>query len=545
MPEQSVHGDGVDLRGTPETRPGPTIPRARSGSDTYAGPERRVQGTRQRVSWASTTPYLAQPQAAAEGARSASGSSAADPARAAERRRRSWTRPLVRRTVAGDLLCALVVLTLTVLSHRPSLERFDLVGVLLITAAWLLLLAVTGAYDWRRIGDGPDEFRSIARSALVLLAALSVVAYSARQIPPRRYVLIAIPLVALATAIHRKLRRTQLHRERARGQGLLRTLVVGEPLSAHLHGTQLNARSFHGYHVVGACLHPPQGRPAVGELPVWGTVSDVPQIVVEHQIDVVLVVGSQLVGEPLRRLTWALERVGADLVVAPGLVEVAGTRTRMRPAAGLSLIHVDNPAYVREPLLKEAFDRVLGTLFLGLFGAVLLVAMTAVRLGGSGPVFYRQVRMGRNGKPFRMYKLRTMVPDADRSRAGLLDLSDRDGLMFKMHKDPRITPVGRWLRRYSLDELPQLWNVVRGDMALVGPRPPLPEEHAAYQDAVHRRLHVKPGITGLWQVSGRADLSWDESVRLDLRYVDNWSIMLDLEILWKTVRAVVHGKGAY
>ncbi|SDF22752.1 exopolysaccharide biosynthesis polyprenyl glycosylphosphotransferase [Blastococcus fimeti] len=535
----------MDVQATPDIGTArPSIPRARSGSTTYSGPERRLECSRQRLSWAAEAPYRAHPDAAA-GADGASGASPADPSRAAERRRRSWTRPLVRRTVAGDLICALAVLPLVVLSNQQSLGKGDAVGVALITVAWLVLLTATGAYDWRRIGDGPDEFRSIARSALVLLAALSVVAYSARHIPPRRYVLIAIPLLALATAVHRKLLRTRLHTSRAQGWGLLRTLVVGEPLAAHLYSSQLNARSFHGYHVVGACLHHPRPGGEVSGLPVWGTVSEVPQIVVEQQIDVVLVVGSQLVGEPLRRLTWALERVGADLVLAPGLVEVAGGRTRMRPAAGLSLIHVDNPAYVREPLLKEVFDRVLGTLFLLLATPVLLVAMAAVRLGGRGPVFYRQLRVGRNGKPFRMFKLRTMVPDADRSRAGLLDLSDRDGLMFKMRNDPRVTPVGRWLRRSSVDELPQLWNVVRGDMALVGPRPPLPEEHAAYQDAVHRRLHVKPGITGLWQVSGRADLSWDESVRLDLRYVDNWSIMLDLEILWKTVRAVVHGKGAY
>jgi exopolysaccharide biosynthesis polyprenyl glycosylphosphotransferase len=451
----------------------------------------------------------------------------------------------VRRAAAGDLISALAVLTLAVLSNHGPPHMFDLVGVLVVTVAWLVLLKLGGGYDWRRLGDGPDEFSSIARSAVVLLAALSVVAYSARQDPPRRYVLIAIPLLALVTAIHRKLLRRRLHRARAHGQSLLRTLVVSDPLIAHRYSTELNARPFHGYRVVGACLHPPQPLHEASGLPVWGTVSDVPQVVLEQQIDVVLVVGSQLVGEPLRRLTWALERVGADLVVAPGLVEVAGTRTRMHPAAGLSLIHVDNPAYVQEPLLKDAFDRVFGTLFLALFSPVLLGAMLAVRLSGRGPVLYRQLRIGRKGKPFWMYKLRTMVRDADRERAQLLDRSDRDGLMFKMRHDPRVTPVGRWLRRFSLDELPQLWNIVRGDMALVGPRPPLPEEHAAYQDALHRRLHVKPGLTGLWQVSGRADLSWDESVRLDLSYVDNWSITLDLQILWKTVRAVFHGAGAY
>jgi len=169
----------------------------------------------------------------------------------------------------------------------------------------------------------------------------------------------------------------------------------------------------------------------------------------------------------------------------------------------------------------------------------------AVRLTSSGPAFYRQTRVGVDGVPFTMWKIRSMYVDAEVRKDALLTLNDRDGLMFKMHDDPRITPVGRLLRRYSIDELPQLWNVVRGDMSIVGPRPPLPAEVDEYHDAVNRRLRVRPGLTGLWQVSGRADLPWDESVKLDLRYVDNWSLAMDLMILWKTGRAVIGGNGAY
>ena len=161
-------------------------------------------------------------------------------------------------------------------------------------------------------------------------------------------------------------------------------------------------------------------------------------------------------------------------------------------------------------------------------------------------MFFRQTRIGVDGRTFTMFKLRSMVVDAEAQRTeDLLAQSNRDGLMFKMRRDPRVTRVGGVLRRFSLDELPQLLNVVVGDMSLVGPRPPLQSEYEAYHDAVHRRLRVRPGLTGLWQVSGRADLSWDESVRLDLRYVDNWSIALDMLILWKTARAVIRGSGAY
>jgi lipopolysaccharide/colanic/teichoic acid biosynthesis glycosyltransferase len=176
---------------------------------------------------------------------------------------------------------------------------------------------------------------------------------------------------------------------------------------------------------------------------------------------------------------------------------------------------------------------------------VLLLSALAILLDSRGPVFFRQVRIGEGGREFRIWKLRSMFVDAEARRSALLYDTDRDGPMFKMHRDPRITRVGSFIRRYSIDELPQLLNVAAGEMSLVGPRPPLPTEVQTYQDAVARRLLVRPGMTGLWQVSGRADLPWEESVQLDLRYVDNWSFSMDAQILWKTLRAVVGGKGAY
>jgi len=217
----------------------------------------------------------------------------------------------------------------------------------------------------------------------------------------------------------------------------------------------------------------------------------------------------------------------------------------VRPTAGLSLLEVQTVPPRRRLFAKAVLDRALGTALLLAAAPVVAAAALAVRVSSAGPVFFRQRRVGIDGRPFTMLKLRSMFADAEARRDTLLAHSDRDGLMFKMHDDPRITPVGRILRRFSIDELPQLWNVARGDMSLVGPRPPLPEEVSGYQDQVFRRLHVRPGLTGLWQVSGRADLSWDESVRLDLRYVDNWSVAMDLHILWKTGRAVLGSSGAY
>lgn len=176
---------------------------------------------------------------------------------------------------------------------------------------------------------------------------------------------------------------------------------------------------------------------------------------------------------------------------------------------------------------------------------IILTAALAVRLTSAGPAFFAQRRVGRGGEEFTMWKLRSMVVNAEAQVADLAASSDGNGMLFKMRTDPRVTPVGGLLRRLSMDELPQLWNVVKGDMSLVGPRPPLPHEYEQYHDATHRRLRVKPGLTGLWQVSGRSDLPWEESVRLDLRYVDNWSPAMDLQILWKTIRAVTSGSGAY
>jgi lipopolysaccharide/colanic/teichoic acid biosynthesis glycosyltransferase len=180
-----------------------------------------------------------------------------------------------------------------------------------------------------------------------------------------------------------------------------------------------------------------------------------------------------------------------------------------------------------------------------LLGPVFAAVALAVRLNSSGPVLHRQTRIGRGGRPFTMTKFRTMVVDADRMRHRLAEANEKDGRMFKIRHDPRITRVGRVLRRCSLDELPQLFNVVQGDMSLVGPRPPLPDEVAGYDEVELRRLAVKPGLTGLWQISGRSDLSWDETVTLDLRYVDNWSPSVDVGVLFRTVRAVVSGDGAY
>ena len=248
----------------------------------------------------------------------------------------------------------------------------------------------------------------------------------------------------------------------------------------------------------------------------------------------------------LRELAWELEKTGTDLCVAPALLDVAGPRTTIRPVAGLPLLHMDHPEFTGgRRLIKAAFDRTFALTSLLLLSPLFAIVCMIIRCSDGAPALFRQVRVGQDGRPFTLFKFRTMVPDAESQKEQLAALNETDAVLFKIRNDPRVTRFGAWLRRWSVDELPQLINVLLGDMSLAGPRPALPEEAALYGDHVKRRLVVKPGITGLWQVNGRSNLCWDESVRLDLRYVENWSFMLDLQILWKTGSAILGGSGAY
>jgi exopolysaccharide biosynthesis polyprenyl glycosylphosphotransferase len=283
-------------------------------------------------------------------------------------------------------------------------------------------------------------------------------------------------------------------------------------------------------------------NPLLDTVPVQGVVECIDRV----SVDTVCVTpGSQFTGERLRVLGWALADRGVNLITVPGHVETSPRRIRLETVGGVTLLHTFPAAEGMPRVVKSTLDRAVAVVALIVASPLLVGIVVAVRLSGPGPVFFRQTRVGHGERPFTMVKFRTMRVDADREREKLADLNEHDGHMFKMRDDPRVTKVGRWLRRYSLDELPQLWNVLRGEMSLVGPRPPLADEVAGYDSVEHRRLSVVPGMTGLWQVSGRSALSWDATVRLDLRYVDNWSLGMDAKVLLKTGRAVVRGTGAY
>ncbi|GAA2726822.1 sugar transferase [Cellulomonas aerilata] len=462
----------------------------------------------------------------------------------AERRWKVVARGYVRTTVLLDATVAALV-ALAVLVPLMGVTTGALGGALVGAALFVLMVALFRGYDPDGMGDGPGEFQAVLRGGSMVAVALMTAAFTLDVDISRALVFLGAPALIVASSLARYGHRHHLHHRRTAGEAMMRTIVVGEPEAVEQVVGELSAAPFHGYQVTGVCLPSLDNKPPMIGRPVLGAISDLPQVVVDNAIDVVIVAGHYLSGSALRRLSWALGRTSAQLVVAPDLVEVTGPRLSVRPTAGLSLLEVEIGAPRRRLVAKTVLDRTAATLGLLALSPVIGGAALAVKLTSPGPAFYRQTRVGVDGSTFTIWKLRSMYVDADARRDALLEQNEGQGLLFKMRQDPRVTPVGRVLRRYSIDELPQLFNVVRGEMSLVGPRPPLVAEVEAYPDMVQRRLHVKPGLTGLWQVSGRSDLSWDEAVRLDLRYVDNWSVAMDLMILWKTGRAVFAGSGAY
>jgi len=412
---------------------------------------------------------------------------------------------------------------------------------------WLLTLALAGAYDSRFIGVGTDEFRRVLNAGAFLIAAVAILSYASKVDLARGYVVIALPCLTLFDLLTRYALRKQLHRVRSHGHCMRRVVVVGHaPVIADIVAV-LRRETYHGLRVVAACAADAVPPRLVDDVPVMPGLDCVAEVVGRYGADTVAVLACpEMAGSRLRDLAWDLEKTGTELCVAPALLDVAGPRTTIRPIAGLPLLHMDHPEFSGARLvIKYVFDKLFA--LVGLIAAAPLLAALAlaIKLDDGGPVLFRQTRVGRDGHAFSVYKFRTMVPDAEARKASLARDNQQQSPLFKIRRDPRLTRLGTWLRRWSLDELPQLLNVLAGEMSLVGPRPALPEEAAMYGDHVRRRLAVKPGMTGLWQVNGRSDLSWDESVRLDMRYVENWSFMLDLQILWKTCAAVVRGWGAY
>jgi len=420
-----------------------------------------------------------------------------------------------------------------------------------IPFVWVLTVAVAHGYEGRYMGVGAEEYRALLRAAAVLVALLAFVSFAGQLQVARGYVVLVFPaLLGLSLVARHGLRRWLL-RQRAMGRFMQRAVVIGRADSVADLVREIRNAPGHGMIVVAACASrldsALDSSPELEGIQVFSRPEDAVRVVDMFAAEVVAVASHpDLSGQVLRRLAWSLEERNVDLVVAPGILEVAGPRLSIRPVAGMPLLHVERPVMTgARRVVKGIVDRVLSTCITIAALPLLELVALAVFLDSPGPILFRQKRVGARGETFEMLKFRTMVTDAEARLSQVEGGHETNVMLFKRRDDPRVTRVGKYLRRFSLDELPQLLNVLRGDMSLVGPRPPLPQEVEKYEPDAVRRLRVRPGLTGLWQVSGRSDLSWDESLRLDLWYVDNWSLVLDVQILVRTTRAVVRGAGAY
>jgi len=464
---------------------------------------------------------------------------------------RDWPSRYARRLVYSDfavLAAVFVVFRFAALPFEnasvswvggPEIPYWALIVAVILL--WLVAFSVFDTRDRHIVGNGTLEYARITNAGIALFAVLVAVAFFLRIEVSRALLLIALPVGTVALILSRWVWRQWLRRQQRSAKYVYRAIVVGEAAKAsHIIGA-IRREPGSGFDIIGVVTN---GRaPALIEgVPVVGGLSTAVEAMDAVDADTVIFAGAdELSPAVMRRLGWAIADRDANLVVAPALTDVAGPRIHSRPAAGLPLVHVEYPVlegYRR--FAKRAFDIVGSAALIVIASPIMIAAAIAIRVDGAGPIFYRQSRIGRRGQSFGMIKFRSMIANADDQLASLLDLqgtSDRP--LHKVIDDPRITRVGRFLRKHSIDELPQLFNVFLGDMSLVGPRPQREAEVALYDDAAERRLLVKPGMSGLWQVSGRSALSWDDAIRLDLYYVENWTFTQDIVILFRTVRAVV------
>ncbi|WP_420176054.1 sugar transferase [Luteococcus sp. OSA5] len=455
--------------------------------------------------------------------------------------------------VATDIVTVLFA-TLIALAFRNFVPGFQgasevnySVSVLwpLAVIIWIASLWGAGAYSDKNLGAGTDEYSRVLHSSLMAAAFIGICCYLTRfDLSRGFYVLLfafGTPLLVLTRWICRRI----IHILRRRNWLTRRVVLAGNPQNIQEIMSVVQRENWLGYYLVGALL--PQGANREDlDMPVLGTVDDALEIVDQRDIDIVIFAdGAFPSSRGFRRMAWALESHQCQMVVAPALTDIASQRIQVRPVAGMPLVLVEPPTTQQAGRwMKRTFDLVMASLILVMISPIMIATALAIYFNDRGPVIFKQVRVGKNGEHFECLKFRSMVTNAEEILKSLQNQGP-NAVMFKMENDPRITKVGHFIRRYSIDELPQLWNVVRGDMSLIGPRPALPKEVALYAPHVNRRLEVRPGMTGLWQVSGRSNLSWDDTVRLDLYYVDNWSMTQDLTILAMTVKAVFASDGAY
>lgn len=479
-----------------------------------------------------------------------------DPFLTQDRSRGGTARTIGAVVCVADLLL-IVLATVIAVAGRNSLPIFpaadDVTSVVTGAVAWLvpmwmLVFAAWGLYRGKNMGAGSLEYQSIVTATAITAGIAAAILYLTKSELSRGFFVLEFTGGLVLLLLGRLTVRRAVQVARAHGLLLNRIVLSGDIAHIEEIAAVITREPWLGYRIVGAVTPRDDARRVTPSgIPVIGHTDQLGAAVKSTEVEAVICTeGTFSRSQDFRRLAWDLENEQTQMIVVPTMTDVSAERLQVRPIAGLPLVHVEHPrSEAASRWGKRLFDLFGSALLILLTSPIMLAVALAVKLNDGGPVFFRQVRVGRDGKHFRCFKFRSMVVDAEKLLAQLRCRNESDGILFKMAKDPRITRVGHFIRRFSLDELPQFFNVFRGEMSLVGPRPALPSEVEQYEDHVRRRLDVRPGITGLWQVSGRSDLSWEETVRLDLYYVDNWSMMQDTLILLRTARAVAASAGAY
>ncbi len=467
----------------------------------------------------------------------------------------AWRRRYQVSLLATDsvLILGILLLTVNLLTLDASgAHMADVLGLGgAIAAGWMIMMALFRTRDSRLVGTGAGEYKKVIRASLATFAGTAVVVVLLDLQYYRSLLVLALPSGTLLLLSSRWLWRQWLLHQSRLGHHLSKVVVVGRPKDVRYVAAQLARKSGAAYAVVGA-VYEGKSNPAALQtgdrlVPVVSGLRKIEDFVAHTGADAVIVAGHLRKGSSyIRELGWRLESTSTELVLASALTNVAGPRITMRPVEGLPLMHVELPQFAGgRHLMKRALDVAVSAVALIILAPLFLILSIAIRRDSPGGAFFKQERAGKDSAVFTMYKFRSMVTTAEDELQLLKERNEGSGVLFKLRDDPRVTRIGAVIRKYSLDELPQFWNVLRGDMSLVGPRPPLFSEVSGYETHTYRRLLIKPGLTGLWQVSGRSDLDWEESVRLDLYYVENWSVAGDLIIMWRTFKVMLKPVGAY
>lgn len=438
----------------------------------------------------------------------------------------------------------------TAVGASATTDPPQLALLVVVVGGWLAALWIFRTRDSSVLGVGIAEYRQVVSATTMTFGTLGIALGIAQIDNARFFFLIAFPFGLVALVVERWIWRKWLARRSVAGKALSRVLVVGNRADVEYVIGQIGRKLGLAYSVVGAVVESGNldgHRYGEISIPLSHNLDDVAATAARLGADTVIVAGAPRARPKyVQELSWSLEGTATHLILATSLANVAGPRIHLRPVEGLPLIHVEIPRFEGgKHALKRGFDVAVAAMALVVLAPLFAIVAAAIRLDSPGPVLFRQERVGRDGTLFTMLKFRSMVMTAEADLAALRDRNEGAGALFKLRDDPRVTRVGRFIRKHSVDELPQLWNIIVGDMSIVGPRPPLASEVMDYEEHVHRRLYIRPGLTGMWQVNGRSTLDWEESVKLDLFYVENWSLVGDVVIMWRTLREVRAPMGAF